>query len=348
MLILVINCGSTSTKLAVYEDHTEKCRCTYSAERSEEMQQKIKQQTEAVDTFLKENHINTKDLTAVVARGGCFYPVEGGAYLLDADLAHDLYVTSETNAGNMSGILAYRISQNIGIPAYIYDAVCVDEMMPVAKLSGVRGVERYSRTHTLNTRAMAREAAIERGTDYRKLNIITAHLGGGCSVNIFVKGRIVDLVTSEEGGFSAERCGGMQGDTVIDLVHKYGIEYVENLFHGNGGLKSYFGHTDAVKITEQIENGDQDAKLVFDAMAYQVAKSICSMAAVVEGKVDFIILTGGLMHSSLLSEMISKRVSFLADVVVKPGERELSALAAGAVEVLRGEAEAKKYTAHKE
>lgn len=348
MLILVINCGSTSTKLAVYDDLTEKCRCTYSVGRSEEMQLKIKEQTEAVNTFLSDNHINSKDLTAVVARGGCFYPVEGGAYLLDADLAHDLYATSENNAGNMSGILAYRIAQNLEIPAYIFDAVCVDEMMPVARLSGVKGVDRYSRTHTLNTRAMAREAASERGADYRNLNIITAHLGGGCSVNIYVKGRIVDLVTSEEGGFSAERCGGMQGDTVMDLIRRYGIEYTENLFHGNGGLKSYFGHTDAVKIAEQIESGDEDARLVFEAMAYQIAKSICSLAATVEGKVDFIVLTGGLMNSELLAEMIRKRVSFLADVIVKPGERELSALAAGAVEVLQGKAEAKKYTPYSE
>lgn len=346
MLILVINCGSTSTKLAVYRNNDEICRCNLPAEKMSEMQEKVKSLKAKIDEFLHENDVKMKEITAIVARGGCFYPIEGGAYAIDENLVHALYETSENNSGNLSGIIAYRIAKDAGIPAYIFDAVCVDEMIPIARLSGVKEVPRYSRTHTLNTRAMAREAAAERGLDYKNLNIITAHLGGGCSVNIFSKGRIVDLVTSEEGGFSAERCGGLQGDTVIELILKYGVEYVEKLFHGNGGLNSYFGHTDAKKIEEAIRNGDKEAEMVFEAMAYQIAKSICSLAATVEGKVDMIVLTGGMMHSKFLSEQIKKRVSFLANVVVKPGERELSALAAGAIEVLQGKTEVKKYIPH--
>lgn len=296
-----------------------------------------------VQTFLNDCGITPQELGCIACRGGAFYPVQGGAYVLDDALVEALKETYTLNPDNCSGILGYTLAQDLSIPAYIYDAVTVDELKPIARYSGVRGANRYSRTHTLNTRAMAIAAAEELGRDYRDMNIITAHLGGGVSVNVFEHGRISDLVTSEEGGFSAERCGGLAGDTVLELIRSRGLDATEALYHGQGGLVSYFGTNDALEVEEKIRNGDDEAALILEAMAYQVAKSIGSMAVAVAGKVDLIVLTGGMMHSRSLSGWITERVRFLAPVVVKAGEMEMSALASGALRAMMGNEEAKHF-----
>lgn len=346
MKLLVINCGSTSMKLGIFEDETQIAGSSLPLHRARTLEEGLDERRRIVEDFLLRSGAAMEQFDCIVARGGCFYPVEGGAYELDEGLAGDLKATLKNNVGNFSGILAYQLARQAGIPAYIYDAVCVDELMPVARCSGVKGVPRYSRTHTLNTRAVAREAAAERGRDYRQMNIVTAHLGGGCSVNIFAKGRIVDLVTSEEGSFSAERCGGLPGDLVLEIARAQGLEELERLFHGTGGLVSYFGTPDAQEVLRRIDAGDREAALIFEAMAYQISKSICSMAAAVDGQVDLIVLTGGMMRARQLPEWISRRVGFLAPVAVKPGEHEMSALAAGALAVLRGKETAKRYQPH--
>lgn len=344
MQILAINCGATSTKIGVFEDMQQIMSESFQHEAKADFDAEtdLAERESVVGKFLGEHGYAEKDFDCIVARGGCFYPVQGGAYKLDENLVCALMETAH-HAANLSGVLAYRMAQKAGIPSYIYDAVCVDELTPVARISGIKSVERYSRTHTLNTRAMARAAAEERGLDYRDLNIITAHLGGGTSVNIFEKGRLSDLVTSEEGGFSTERCGGLQGDSIVEIVKNEGLDRLRKYFHGQGGLVSYFGTNSAKEIDERIDNGDEEAALVFEAMAYQVAKSIASLSAVVKGKVDLIVLTGGVIYSSRFAEWIKDRVEFIAPVAIMPGEKELVSLARGALEVLAGNEEAKTY-----
>ena len=346
MYILVINCGSTSTKMGLFEDETMICEHTerYDIDSlPETMEGDLSMRRQSVKKFLESCPVGEQDLSCIACRGGAFYPVHGGAYVVNQELVSALKETSKNNPDNYSGIIGFSLSQELSIPAYIYDAVTVDELKPIARYSGVKGADRYSRTHTLNTRAMAIAAAKELGRDYLDMNIITAHLGGGVSVNVYEHGRLSDLVTSEEGGFSAERCGGLAGDTVLELFKTRGYEEVERLFHGKGGLVSYFDSNDALVVEEKIKGGDQEAEAIFEAMAYQVAKSIGAMAVAVGGKVDLIVLTGGIMRSERLQKWISERVSFLAPVVVKAGEMELQALAGGALRVMRHEEEARIY-----
>ena len=347
--ILVINCGSTSTKLAIFDGETmvyqdtERLPALLAKSMREDPETNLEHRKEGIRKFLENSGLDSSEISGVAARGGAFYPVRGGAYMLDDALEQALWETMDTNPDNCSGILGKWIAEELGVPAVIYDAVTVDELIPVARYSGAKGYDRYSRTHTLNTRAMAIEAASEEGLDYREMNIITAHLGGGVSVNIFRKGRIVDVVTSEEGGFSAERCGGLQGDTILEILREKGVDYLEALMHGSGGLISYFGTNDAKEIQDEISKTDPDAVMVLEAMGYQVAKAIGSMAAVVEGNVDLIVLTGGMLYSDLIAESIRKRVQFIAPVKVKPGEKEMFALAQGAIRVLENKEEARRF-----
>lgn len=351
MLILAINCGSTSTKIALFEDEQQIAVESQNLNSAQiaamnSFDAAVQVRGPSVETFLQKHGVRISDLDCVVARGGVPGPVESGAYIINDALLAALKQNGEDGGavhhGNVSGVLAYRIASKAGIPAYIYDAVSVDELWPLARYSGIKDIPRYSRTHTLNTRAMAMEAAAERGRDYRELNIITAHLGGGNSVNIFCKGKLIDLVTSEEGGFSAERCGGLAGDTVLALVREKGIDTVSGYFHGNGGLVSYFGSNSALDAGRRADAGDKEAGNILDALAYQTSKCIASMAAVVKGDVDLIVLTGGILNSQRIADFIRSHVQFIAPVVVKPGEREMIALAKGALRVMRGEEMAKQ------
>ncbi len=349
MLILAINCGSTSTKIALFEDRKERAVRSMALTR-EELEQirtfddDVVLRRRSVQDFLDEQNITAGDLACVVARGGVPGPVRSGAYVINRNLMDALKEYGEVNGGinhgNVSGVLANWLAEKAGIPAYIYDAVSVDELADLARYSGIDGHPRYSRTHTLNTRAMAIEAANDLGKDYREMNIITAHLGGGNSVNIYEHGILSDLVTSEEGGFSAERCGGLPGELILELVKSEGFDKVSGYFHGKGGLVSYCGTNSAKDIEENADAGDAGAAKVLEAMAYQTAKCIGSMAPVVKGKVDLIVLTGGMLYSQRIAKGISDRVAYLAPVVVKPGEREMDALVNGAYRVMTGQEKA--------
>lgn len=351
MLILVINCGSTSTKIALFEEDRQLAvkSIHLSAEQirsAGSFEDAVSARMACVDEFLAEQGIRAQELDCVAARGGVPCPLQSGAYRINDALLGALKSAGVQNGainhGNISGVLAYRIAEQAGIPAYIYDAVSVDELWPVARYSGIREYPRYSRTHTLNTRAMAMEAAADLGRDYREMNIITAHLGGGNSVNIFRHGVLVDLVTGEEGGFSAERCGGLPADLVFQLIGERGVDSASACFHGKGGLVSYCGTNSAQEVEQRALNGDEEAGQILDALAYQTAKCIASMAAVVSGKVDLIVLTGGMLHSKRIADYITSHVRFIAPVSIKPGEREMLALARGALRVLRGEEQAKE------
>lgn len=343
MLILVINCGSTSTKLAIFKDETELVRktLTHSSDYLKQFGRATDQadfRFDSVKRFLEDEGYAFTQFDCVVARGGILPPLRSGAYIVDDAMMDLLFYHPIRNAhSNLSGILAYQISKKYGVPAYIYDGVTTDELSPIARYSGVAGSDRYSHHHALNTRAMAKEAAEELGIPYDEGTFIVAHMGGGFSVNVHCKGRMTDVITAEEGAFSTERCGGLAGDSILNLVEEHGIDHVRRLLHGQGGLVSYFGTNNVTELLERVAAGDKVVENVLRAMVYQTAKSIGALSTTVNGRVDAIILTGGLANSARLMDWLAERVGFIAPIVVKPGEHEMEALARGALRVMRGE-----------
>lgn len=346
MLILAVNCGSTSTKLAVFKDLEliEKSTISHSAEYLKQFDKATEQlefRLSALKSFLASSEIDLSQLDCIVARGGLLPPISSGGYVID-DAMMDalLYHPIRDTHSNLAGIIANKIACELNIPAYIYDGVTTDEMIPIAKYSGIKGVDRYSHQHTLNTRMMVKEVASELNIPYEEGTFIAAHMGGGTSVNIHHKGRIIDTITAEGGAFTPERCGGLQGDTYTKLVETKGIDFVKKQLHGRGGLVSYFGTSSVKELEEKIEK-DPEVTNVLQAMMYQTAKSIGALATTVNGKVDAIVLTGGLANSERLMNWLADRVSFLAPVIVKPGEHEMEALARGAYRIMNGDEKAK-------
>lgn len=350
--ILAINPGSTSTKISLYEDEKEifTKKLDHSLEQIEKfdnVEEQLAMRKDLVMSFLKEKKLDIKELSAVVARGGMLPPVKTGAYVIN-----DLMVDRVENrpimehASNLAAPIAYEIAKEAGILSYIYDCVMADELPDIARISGMPELPRTSSSHVLNTRAMAIKAANERGKRYEDMNIIVAHLGGGISINIHEKGRIVDLVSDDEGPFSPERAGRVPCRELINLCYagKYDKKTMQRKLRGNGGLRAYLNTIDAREVEKMIADGNEEAKLVYEAMAYQIAKGIGELATVVEGKIDVIILTGGIAYSQMLTNWIVKRVSFLAPVEILAGENEMESLAFGALRVLRGEESAREYT----
>ncbi|WP_347877413.1 butyrate kinase [Caloranaerobacter azorensis] len=297
---------------------------------------------------LNEKGINLTKLSAVVGRGGLLKPIAGGTYKVNERMLEDLKVgVLGEHASNLGGILAHEIASQLNIPAFIVDPVVVDEMEDVARISGMPELERKSIFHALNQKAVARRAAKELGKAYNEVNLIVAHLGGGISVGAHKNGRVIDVnnALDGEGPFSPERTGGLPVGDLVKLCFsgKYTLAEMKKKIKGNGGLVAYLGTNDAREVVKMIENGDKKAELVYKAMAYQVAKEIGSLAAVLEGKVDGIILTGGIAYDKRFTKWIIDRVSFISKVFVYPGEDEMIALAEGGLRVLRGEEEAKVY-----
>ncbi len=350
-IILAVNPGSTSTKIAVYEDDKE-LFCETLNHPKEELDkypyilEQFAMRKEYVEQCLEKKGFNTKDLSAVVGRGGHLPPVRSGAYRVNKLMCDRLRekATME-HASNLGPLISFEIAASLGIPAYIYDSVAVDEMQEIARISGLPQIKRLSYNHYLNTRAMAIKAANERNKKYSEMNIIVAHLGGGISVNIHERGRIVDVIGDEEGPFSPERAGVVPANSLVSLCYsgKYSKDEMKKCLRGNGGLKAYLNTVDVREVQNRIADGDTYAKLIYDAMAYQVAKCIGSLAPVVDGCVDLIILTGGIAYSQVFTSLIEKRVAYLAPVEVMAGENEMEALALGALRVLKGEEEPNEY-----
>jgi butyrate kinase len=344
--ILVINPGSLSTKVALYENENAiyKKAIEHPIEELEIYKKIIDQfnfRLASVMDFLKEIGVTPKELTCIVSRGGFLPPVKSGAYIINKEMVDFLrFRPTGQHASNLGAIIAYEIAAPHNIPAYIYDCLCVDEMEPIAKISGLKEVERKSFVHILNMRAMAIKTASKIGKSYTDLNLIILHLGGGVSLAILKKGKVVDMITDDEGPFTPERCGTLPGKEFVGLCYEKGIPTVEKMLRGRGGFVSYFGTSNTLEVEERIRKGDQYAKLVFEAMAYQIAKSIGELATVVNGEVDRIILTGGVAHSEMLMGWVKKRVEFIAPVVIAPGENEMEALAFGALRVIRNEEDA--------
>jgi butyrate kinase len=247
------------------------------------------------------------------------------------------------HASNLGAILAFHLAQPLGIPAYIYDPITVDELEDIARLSGLAELERKSAWHALNGRAVALKCAAAIGMQYGNVNLIVAHLGGGISIGIHRHGRVVDMMRDDEGSFSPERAGRVPCGDLIELCYSIDRDTMRKKLRGRGGLISYLGTSSALEIEERIAKGDARAKLIYEAMAYQIAKGIGDLSTVVYGEVDAIALTGGIAGSALITGWIRERVEFIAPVHVFPGENELEALAQGTLRVLRGEEIAHEY-----
>jgi butyrate kinase len=351
--ILVINPGSTSTKIGVYDDlkliYDETLR--HSAEEIgayNTIFDQYKFRMDLILTALKKASIEVESLNAVVGRGGVVKPIEGGTYTVNETLLTDLRVGVQgQHASNLGGIIAHEIAMPLGIPAYIVDPVVVDEMEDVARVSGHPEISRICIFHALNQKAVARRYANSIGKAYGELNLIVAHMGGGISVGAHKHGRVVDVnnALDGEGPFSPERTGGLPVGSLVKLCYsgKYTLPEMNKMINGKGGLVAYLGTNDGREVEKMIASGDKKAELIFDAMAYQISKEICSCAAVLKGNVDAIILTGGLAYGKRLVEAITERVSFMGKVEVYPGEDELLALAEGGLRVLNGQEKAKEY-----
>lgn len=349
--VLAINPGSTSTKIAVYDEENQVFAKTINHLLKDLLEFKsimdqFGMRKQEVEKALHENFIDLKNINVVVGRCGGLPPLKSGAYLINEEMI-DRLINRPTldHASNLGAIISYSIGKEIGINSYIYDPVCVDECDDISKISGFNELDRHCLSHALNTRAMAIKYAKANNRKYNDLNLIVAHLGGGISLNVHQKGKIIDFVSDEEGSFSPERSGRLPSKLLVDLCYsgKYTYNEMINNLRGKGGIYSYLGTVDTKEVEKRILNGDEYAKLIYDALALQVSKSIGELATVINGDVDAIIITGGIAYSKYMSESISNRVKFIAPVEILAGENELEALAFGAIRVLRGEEKAKIY-----
>lgn len=350
---LIINPGSTSTKIGVYDDENlilvETLR--HSSEeigKYKEIYDQLEFRKEVILKVLEEKGFDIKELSGVVGRGGLLKPIEGGTYNVNDIMIKDLeHGVLGQHASNLGGIIAHEIAMEIKVPSFIVDPVVVDEFEDVARISGMPEIKRKSIFHALNQKAVSKRYAQEQNTSYEKLNLIVAHMGGGISVGAHKHGRVVDVnnALDGEGPFSPERSGGLPVGDLVKLCFngKYTMDEIKRKINGKGGIVGYLQTNDAKAVEDRVLAGDKEAKLIFDAMAYQVAKEIGRCAAVLQGKVDAIILTGGIAYSQYIVNYIKERVEFISQVVVYPGEDELLALAEGGLRVLTGQEAAKEY-----
>ena len=351
--ILAVNPGSTSTKLAVYNDDTPVISLSipHSADDLapfKTVNDQFLWRRDLVINELRKNGIDPKSLDAVIGRGGLIHPVESGTYEVNDDLYHDLMHTQRMHASNLGGLIAHDIAQMAGVKAYIADPVTVDELIPYARISGVPELPRKSILHALNQKAIARRYAKEVGARYEDLNLIVCHMGGGSSVGAHRHGRVIDTTDGFNGmgPFTPERAGSLPTGQLVDLCFsgKYTHEEMAKMVHGRGGLVAHLGTSSVPEILDRIDNGDLHAMLILRAMCYTTAKAIGEMAVALKGDVDAILITGGVAHSQRLTDYIAGHVDFIAPIYVYPGENELEALALNALAVLTGEREASEYT----
>ena len=351
--ILVINPGSTSTKIALFENYTSILNESIFHSKDELKKFKhISQQhsfrTEIIENFFQQNNITLDSLHAIVGRGGLLRPIPSGTYRVNKTMLRELAKgTRGEHASNLGAIIAQDLASEVNIPAFIVDPVVVDELEDIARITGIKELKRRSILHALNQKAVARKAANELGKKYSQLNFIVAHMGGGITVGSHFKGKIIDVNDglSGDGPFTPERSGGLPTLPFLELCYsaKFSREEMTKKLLEQGGMTAYLGTSDMCIIRERIDKGDKEAEKYYQAMAYQVAKEIGLSATVLKGKVDGIVLTGGLAFDTSFIALIKERVSWIARIFVYPGEMEMEALAAGAVRVLQGEEEVKEY-----
>ena len=357
MKILVINPGGTSTKIAVFEDSQElfKANVTHTAEDLKAFPRVFDQFGYRKDLILDavtSAGFALADLAAVAGRGGLMNPIEGGTYTVNDRMVEDMRnAVHGEHPANLGSVLAKHIGDELGIPAFVVDPVSVDELMPIARVSGISDLERPSWFHALNHKAVARWAAERIGKQYEDCNLIIAHLGSGNSIVAHSKGRMVDGSGGRTNGpFSPERSGGLPTYPLVELCYsgKYTHDEMVAKLSSVGGMYDYLGTKDAQEVEKRMEAGDEKARLVYEAYVYAIAKEICSYAPVFAGRVDRIVLTGGIAHSRYVVDEVSRMTGFLAPMEVVAGEFEMEALAAGITRVLRGEEQARVYREHEE
>lgn len=351
--ILIINPGSTSTKIGVYEDEKEILEETIRHTNEE-----IKRYATIFDQFgfrkelilkvLKEKNFDIKTLNAVVGRGGMLKPVEGGTYAVNDAMVEDLKVGVQgPHASNLGGILARSIGDELGVPSFIVDPVVTDELSDVARFSGTPDIPRRSKFHALNQKAVAKRYGKESGKGYENLNLVVVHMGGGVSVGAHKNGKVVDVnnALDGDGPFSPERAGSVPAGDLIKMC--FSGKYTENEVYskvvGKGGFVGYLNTNDVKGTIDKMGEGDKECTAIYNAFLYQIVKEIGAMAGILEGKVDQIVVTGGIAYSDVLIPDLIEKVKWIAPVTVYPGEDELLALAQGAIRVLSGEEEAKVY-----
>ncbi len=352
--ILAINPGSTSTKIAVFQGSKSIFlkNIKHSAEELAPYDNIVDQFHFRKDIILKElkdADIRIELITAIVGRGGLVKPIESGVYEVNEKMIHDLHESKlGEHASNLGGLIAHDIANELKTArAFIADPVVVDEMEDVARYTGHPKFVRHSIFHALNQKAIARKYAKSVDKPYHELNLIIAHLGGGISVGAHKKGRVIDVnnALDGDGPFSPERTGTLPCGQVAKLCFsgEYTHEQVKKMIKGEGGLVAYLDTNDAYEVEMRVKDGDQKAKEVHDALAYQLGKEIGSLSTVLKGEVDAIILTGGMAHDKMLVDYIKEMVHFIAPISVYPGEDEMEALAMNGLMVMKGEVEPKVY-----
>lgn len=345
MKIFVINPGSTSTKVALFDDEKTvwAAGAHHPAAELAAFHHAIEQYEYRRDFILRllaEAGIPL-DFDAVIARGGLLKPTPGGVYAINEQMKYDLVHARMEHACNLGALIADEIARQCHCPAYIADPEVVDELQPVARFTGIPEIERISIFHALNSKAVSRRYAASIGQHYEELNLIVVHLGGGISVGAHCKGRVIDVnnALNGDGPFSPERAGTMPGDQLAELCFsgKYTLKQVKKLLNGKGGLTAHLGTNDVVTIARKASEGEEPYKGVLDSMLYTVAKQVGAMYVTLRGRVDAIILTGGIAHSDYCVAGLKEQIDYLAPVVLMPGEDEMGSLAYNALGALRGE-----------
>ena len=352
--VLAINPGSTSTKFGLYTRQGAQWVRTIRHGDEElarfggrPMIARLDYRTEMIAQALEESAYQPASIAAVAGRGGLLPPVTCGTYLVDEAMVEELHLAHRgEHASNLGALLALRFAQAAGVNAYIVDPVTADEWQPCARLSGSPLIERSPIGHVLNTRAVARRFAREQGRLYESLHLVVAHMGSGITVSAHALGRQIDSNTIEEGPFGPDRTGGLPVRALIKLSYsgRFAQKEIDHKIFGDGGLYAYLGTRVLEEVERRINAGDQQAALVFDAMVYQIAKEVGAMAAVLEGKVDAVLLTGGMAHSARVITRLRNYLGWIAPVHVYPGEDELQALAEGVFRVLDGEEKPKRLS----
>jgi butyrate kinase len=349
--ILAINPGSTTTKVSLYENETEIStkNLAHSTEELSKYKTPIEQygmRKQAILDFLEGLSVKPEEIDAVAVRGGPFGKYKSGAYIVGEAMAKDAQRPQELHHPScISPMLAYEWITQYGAKGFNYDTVYVNEIQPVARISGVPLISRTCACHVLNSKAVARKIAAKLGKTYDKATFIVCHTGGGSSTSLHKNGKLIDAYDKDEGTFTPVRSGGVPCAALVELCFsgKYTENEVQKMLNGKGGLTAYLGTNDGEEVEERIAKGDEQAKLVYDAMAYQITKDIGALAAVAGGKVDSIILTGGSANSKYLTDIIIQNTKFIAPIEIIPGGIEMEALALGVLRVLKGEETAQEY-----
>jgi butyrate kinase len=349
--VLVINPGTTSTKLGIYTrdgaqwerniTHGDEELARFSGQ---PMLARLDYRAELIERTLEEAGHKSTTFAAVAGRGGLLRPMRCGTYLVDEDMLEELRLARQgEHASNLGAFLALRFAQAAGVNAYIVDPVTVDEWQECARISGSPHVKRVCIAHALNIKAVARRFACERGKPHESLRLIIVHMGSGITVSAHRDGRMIDSNSIEEGPFGPDRTGSLPVKALVNLCFsgRFTQAQLQRQLFGDGGMFAYLGTRDLKEVERRIDAGDAKAAQVFDAMVYQIAKEAGAMAAVLEGNVDSMLLTGGMAHSEKMVKRLTDSVSWIAPIIVYPGENELQALAEGALRVLNNEEQAK-------